>query len=157
MSSSRSALKRDRLRHRLGLETHHRLTIRRHETWYRRAAILLLAIAVGAGLLFAYQAFDRYQHPKDIQLVQLRDKVTELTAEIDRLNSAAGTGPNAVLMAQTAQQTLAQQLEKAQADAAKLREELSFCQKNATRESGVRKAPIQIPGAGTIPAGSSPN
>ena len=157
MPRSRFTLKRDRLRHRLGLGNHHQFAVRRHKTWYRQVGELVLTAIVGAVLLLSYQAVDRYFHPKEIELIQLREKVGELSAEISRLNSLEGTGQNAVLMAQTAQQALAQQLEKSQLDAAKLKEDLGFCEKSVKRDLGVRKAPIQIPGAGTIPAGSSPN
>ena len=157
MSSSRSALKRDRLRHRLGLANHHQFSVSRHKVWYRQAGELVLAALVGAGVLMLYQALDRYLHPKEIELIQLQEKVAEQDAEIVRLKGLEGTGQNAVLIAEAAQQALAQQLEKSQSDAAKLKEELGFCEKSAKRDLGVRKAPIQIPGAGTIPAGSSPN
>jgi cell division protein FtsB len=133
------------------------MAIRRHEPWYRRAVILLVTLVVGAGLALAYLSVDRYLHPKEQELVQLRDKEVELNAEIDRLTSLVGTAPNVALMAQAAQQTCTQQLEKMQLEAAKLREDLGFCEKTAKRETGVRRAPIQIPGAGTIPAGSAPN
>jgi DNA repair exonuclease SbcCD ATPase subunit len=157
MSSSRSTLKRNQLRHRLGIDTHHGVSVCRQEPWYRRSGRLVLATLLGAGLLLSYQMIDRYLQPQERELVQLREKVKELSAEVERLNASAGTGPNAILMAQAAQQTLLQQLEKAQADLAKFKEDLGFCEKNAKAESGVRKAPIFVPGAGTIPANSSPN
>jgi uncharacterized protein YlxW (UPF0749 family) len=157
MSGSRSTVKRNRLRHQLGLETHHRMAIRRHEPWYWRAGIMLATLLVGAALAFTYQFVERYLYPKETELAQLRDKVVDLNAEIERLASQVGTAPNVALMAQAAQQTCTQQLEKIQLEAAKLREDLGFCEKAAKRETGVRRAPILIPGAGTIPAGSAPN
>lgn len=157
MPGSRSSIKRNRLRNQLGIGSHQRLSIRQHVPWYRRAAVLLVASLFGAGVVMIYLVVNQYLNPAENEVVQLRKKVLDLTEEVNRLNGQVGTGPNVAAMAKAAQQALAQQLEKCQTESAKLREELGFCEKNAKRETGVRKAPIHIPGAGTIPAGSVTN
>lgn len=157
MPSARSSLKRDPLRRKLGL-SHHALAIRRHQPWYLRMGYWLLAVLVGAVLVLLYQFAEHYFSPRGEEILRLRDEIKVLNGKIDELTQQAGTAPNVALMAQAAQQTCAQQLEKSQRELSKVREELAYCEKNARHESGVvRRAPIQIPGAGTIPAGSPTN
>ncbi len=155
MSASRTTLKRNRLRHRLGF-TESRLAIRCHVPWYRYALALLGAVLLGAGLVLAYQVVGKTV-PQAQAIQQLRDQNTTMQAEIDRLSAMVGTAPNALLMAESAQQKLSQQLANAQAELGKAKEELGLCEKTVKRDNGVRRAPIVIPGAGTIPATNGTN
>jgi uncharacterized membrane protein YcjF (UPF0283 family) len=155
MSASRSTLKRNRLRHRLGF-SESRLAVRCHVPWYRYALVLLGAVLLGAGLVLVYQVVGKTV-PQAQAVQELRDQATALQAEVDRLSALVGTAPNALLMAESAQQKLSQQLASAQAELGKAREDLGLCEKTVKRDNGVRRAPIVIPGAGTIPASNSTN
>lgn len=123
--------------------------------WYFLGGVI--AVFLGMGIVLIYQNILSENRPRPHEVQAMRDRITELNAEVDSLKNQMGTAPNVVLMEQATQQALAQQLEKSQAEVVRLREELSYCEKAAKRDDGVRRAPIVIPGAGTIPANRGTN
>lgn len=150
MLGSRSSLKRRRLKDRFGIRAD-RVAVYGHVPWYWYASGALFAVVFGALLVLGLQVLSG-QKDEHQELLVLRQKVASMSAEIDRLNGQMGTAPNALLMAETAQKALSEQLQKSQAELIKLKEELAYCQQLGRRDAGIRKAPIYVPGAGTIPA-----
>lgn len=155
MLSSRSSLKRRRLKDRFGIRAE-RVAVYGHVPWYWYVCAVVFAVVFGALLVLGIQVLSG-QKDEHQELMLLREKSASMSAEIDRLTSQMGTAPNALLMAETAQKALSEQLQKSQAELIKLKEELAYCQQIGRRDAGLRKAPIHVPGAGTIPANSVPN
>lgn len=133
MPASRSSLRKSALKNQFGIRAE-RLAIRSELPWYWPAGALLAAFLLGAALMFLYQYM---QAPLDDQIMVLRSELKASTEELARLKSEMGTAPNALLMAESAQQTLAGQLEKTQAEAARLREELAYCERINKRDGSV--------------------
>lgn len=155
MLSSRSSLKRRRLKDRFGIRAD-RVAVYGHVPWYWYACGAVFAVIFGALLLLGFQVLSGQKNEHE-ELLMLRQKVLSMNTEIERLNSQMGTAPNALLMAETTQKALSDQLQKAQTELIKLKEELAYCQQIGRRDAGIRKAPIHVPGAGTIPANPATN
>lgn len=150
MASPRSSLGRKGLKGNLGIRAS-RVSIRQHVPWYWYGGALLGAFLIGVLLTLSYQML-RTEKPREVELQELRQQLANGEAEISHLRTQLGTAPNELLIAQTAQQTLAEKLQKAEAEVASLKEDLAYCERVGKREAGIRRAPIQVPGAGTIPA-----
>ena len=118
------------LRHRWGIAAR-RMTVRTHVAWYWRAvglvAVLSLSLTLGLWMYDAGRRFAGFDASAvSEELAALRGRVSQLEAEARQLRAAAASNESRVQIERTAQEQLARQLKSAEAEAARLREDLAF-------------------------------
>lgn len=152
MSLRRNSPVKQRLKHNIGIRASN-FAIRQHIPKYLYVVAGVVAVLLGIGGTLAYQAISG-KKTCEVQLEAMAADMATSRAEIDRLKTELSTAPNELLMAQATQQTLSAKLAASEESLLKLKEDLAICDRGSKRAPGVRTAPIEIPGGGTIPANS---
>lgn len=150
MPLRRNSPVRQRLKHNIGIRAD-RLAIRQHIPVYVYLLAISGSILLGIVSTLGYQAMNG-KRSCESQIESLGAELAASRIEIDRLKSDLSTAPNELLMAQATQQSLSAKLAAAEEELLKVKEEMAICDRGSKRAPGVRTAPIEIPGGGTIPA-----
>lgn len=144
--NSALALKLRRLRGRFGIAAP-RVTVRTHVPWYWRAMGIAATGAIALALAgWVYDAgrriagFDRSESAQEIGA--LRNKVTELEAEVAKLRASNNAGESSLQIERTAQQQLTAQVQALEAENNRLKEENAVFERLA--QGGGKESAITI-------------
>lgn len=118
------------LRHRWGIAAP-RMTVRTHVAWYWHALGLVAVLSISLTLaLWMYDAGRRFAGfdatAASAELAALRGRIDQLEEEAKRLRSTVASSESRVQIERTAQEQLAKQLKRVEAENVRLREELAF-------------------------------
>lgn len=130
MAIASASVKLKRLRQRFGISAP-KLAIKTHVAWYWRAlvtvAVLSVSFAIAAWIYDAGRRIAGFQSEESGRAaLSLREQVAELSGELIKLRSIAGSGESSLQIERTAQQQLAQQVKALESENSGLKQDLAF-------------------------------
>lgn len=136
-----------KLRQRFGIAAP-RVAVRTHVPWYLRWLGLALVLAVsGASAIWIYDTgrrFAGFDHREaELEIASIRRERDAANEELSRLRDFAGAAESKIAIERTAQQNLAKQLRAAEAESARLREELAVFERTLSADPKTA-APLSI-------------
>ena len=159
MATSGASIKLKRLRQRFGINAP-KLAIRTHVAWYWRALAIIVMLSVSLALaIWIYDAGRRiagYQSNESEQEIQsLRNRVTELDAELNKLRTLAGSGESSLMIERATLDQLSRQAKTLELENVALKEDLAFFEglmpsSVAGEEVGVRIDKLRVEPTGAL-------
>lgn len=124
-----------------------RLTVRAQVPWYWHALVIAAVVSLGlTGALWMYDAGRRFAGfdatTLESEVAALRQRVAELEGEAVQLRATATSNESRLQIEKTAAAQLVRQLKGAEAEIAKLREDLAFFDNLAIRNAGDEKLAV---------------